>query len=97
MRAPLCFVVLAVIAGAGMPVAAASPNDVSYIGGSASDVVNSLESEGYNVQINWLNGYQPKPLSECWVVGVNNPGDLSLSDNAFVTVYVDVRCPNHDY
>jgi hypothetical protein len=63
----------------------------------ADDVIRDLESQGYTVQINWTNGFDTKPLSECWVTGVNNPGNQTPGPTTFVTVYVDVACPNHDY
>ncbi|MBJ7340355.1 hypothetical protein [Mycolicibacterium sp.] len=75
------------------PVAAADP---SVSGGSASTVVDDLESQGYNVQINWVNGFDTKPLAQCWVTRVNNPGDIAPTEGTFTTVYVDVACPNGD-
>lgn len=63
----------------------------------ADEVISDLESQGYTVQINWTNGFDTKPLSECWVTGVNNPGNQQPGPTTFVTVYVDVACPNHDY
>ncbi|TPG28276.1 hypothetical protein [Mycolicibacterium hodleri] len=93
---------LAVLAGAVAvsvvgyaPAAAADPSS-SANGRSASTVVDDLESQGYNVQINWVNGFDTKPLSDCWVTGVNNPGDTAPTDGTFTTVYVDVSCPNGD-
>jgi hypothetical protein len=64
-----------------------------YNDGSADD----LEADGYNVVINWLTGYDTKPLSVCWVSNVNNPGSWDLAPGGFTTVYVDVSCPNHEY
>ncbi|GAC1408309.1 MAG: hypothetical protein NVS4B6_23790 [Mycobacterium sp.] len=93
---------LAVLAGAGVvaSLAAAALADadpeVDTVGGSASDVVDDLRAQGYNVEINWTNGFNTKPLSECWVTGTNNPGDETPSKTTFVTVYIDVMCPNHD-
>lgn len=63
----------------------------------ADDVISDLESQGYTVHINWTNGFDTKPLSECWVTGVNNPAGQEPGPTTFVTVYVDVACPNHDY
>jgi hypothetical protein len=80
----------AVVAG---PAAA----DPVYYNGSAEAVINALESDGYNVVINWLNGYDVKSLSVCWVENVNNPDSYPREPGAFTTVYVDVRCPNDDY
>jgi hypothetical protein len=93
---------LPVLAGVGIlasmgavRLAVADP-EVDTVGGSASDVIDDLKAQGYNVEINWTNGFDTKPLSECWVTGINNPGDESPSKTTFVTVYVDVMCPNHD-
>ena len=88
-----CIGILASMAPA--PLAVADP-EVDTVGGSASDVIDDLKAQGYNVNINWTNGFNTKPLSECWVTGVNNPGDETPSKTTFVTVYVDVMCPNHD-
>ena len=82
------------VALACAPVAAADP---SSLGGRAADsVVADLQAQGYNVSINWVNGFDTKPLSECWVTGVNNPGDIAPTSGTFTTVYVDVACPNGD-
>jgi len=80
-------VVLAPSAAAGPPVASSGPADAT---------INDLKAQGYNVQINWVNGFDTKPLSECWVTGVNNPGNTPPSAGTFTTVYVDVACPNGD-
>ena len=79
---------LIVAAIALAPVAAAEP--VPH--GSASAVIDDLKSQGYIVQINWLNGFNTAPLDVCQVDRVNIPGDSPASQT---TAYVDVRCPNH--
>ena len=56
---------------------------------SASDVVESLKAQGYNVM---LNGTISEPFSECNVTGLHP--DASGSAIAFTTVYVDVTCPD---
>ena len=61
----------------------------------ADVVIADLQNQGYLVQINWINGFDTKPLSECTVTNVNNPS--SDPPKAGDTVYADVRCPNHDY
>ncbi len=66
-------------------VAAAAPSGL----GSASDVVDSLEAQGYNVMV---NGAVDGPLSQCGVTAVHNP-DTSGRASGFTTVYVDVDCP----
>jgi hypothetical protein len=58
--------------------------------GSASDVVQSLKDQGYNVMI---NGTVAGPLSDCTVTGVHNP-DGSGRAAALTTVYVDIDCPH---
>jgi hypothetical protein len=90
---------LAVAAGAAsgvaLPVATAQPY-AAQTDGSAAAVIDDLESQGYNVTINWLTGYDTKPLNRCWVTNINNPGNLQPGPDTFVTVYVDVRCPNNE-
>jgi hypothetical protein len=72
--------------------AAAEPVDS---GESAQSVIDGLQAEGYNVEINWLTGYDTVPLLVCTVTNVNNPGDPAPRAGTFTTVYVDVSCPNH--
>jgi hypothetical protein len=60
--------------------------------GSASDVVQSLKDQGYNVM---LNGTTRGPLSDCTVTGIHNP-DTTGRAAALTTVYVDVDCPGAD-
>ena len=64
-------------------------------GASAQSVIDGLKAEGYNVVINWLTGYNTEPLSVCAVQYINNPSDSVPGPGQFVTVYVDVSCPNH--
>jgi hypothetical protein len=72
--------------------ATAQPEDT---GASAQSVIDGLTAGGYNVEINWLTGYDTEPLSVCTVRNINNPGDSVPSQGKLVTVYVDVSCPNH--
>lgn len=60
---------------------------------SASATISDLESEGFNVTVNYLQGHPNVPLSECRVNGINNPSSPDAIPE-FVTVYVDVLCPN---
>jgi hypothetical protein len=78
------------------PSAAADPMSPVSSNGPADAVIRDLQAQGYNVQINWVSGFDTKPLSECRVTGVNDPGDTPPSPDTFTTVYVDVACPNHD-
>lgn len=90
--------VLAVFAVAGAlgcaPAAAADPS--SFSGRPADTVVADLQAQGFDVSINWVTGFDTKPLSDCWVTQVNNPGDIAPTEGTFTTVYVDVACPNGD-
>jgi hypothetical protein len=61
----------------------------------ADVVIADLQNDGYIVQINWINGFNTKPLPECTVTNVNDPSSAPMKPGD--TVYVDVRCPNHDY
>ncbi|KRQ26085.1 hypothetical protein AOT93_24060 [Mycobacteroides sp. H110] len=54
-------------------------------GATADDTVNSLKSEGYNVQI---NGTPSANLSACTVTGVKKD-----AGGANPTAYVDISCP----
>ncbi len=85
-------VVGGVVGAAGT--AAADPQSYN---GSAQSIIDALEADGYNVVINWLTGYDTKPLSVCWVTDINNPDSSPPAPGAFTTLYVDVACPNHDY
>jgi hypothetical protein len=76
------------------PAAAADPS--SLAGQPADTAVADLQAQGYNVQINWVTGFDTKPLSDCRVTGVNDPGDTAPTEGTFTTVYVDVACPNGD-
>jgi hypothetical protein len=83
-----------VIPVAVAPMAMAAPS--ANIDGPADAVIDELQTQGYNVEINWVNGFDTKPLSLCRVTGIDEPGDAPPSTSTFTTVYVDVVCPNHD-
>jgi hypothetical protein len=76
------------------PMATAAPS--ANIDGPADAVIDELQTQGYNVEINWVNGFDTKPLSLCRVTGIDDPGDAPPATAMFTTVYVDVVCPNHD-
>jgi hypothetical protein len=70
--------------------AAAFPN-----AGMAADVVDSLKTEGYNVQV---NGLVQVPLKLCTATDVHprlNDSD-TLEEKQHTMVFVDVSCPSHD-
>ena len=72
-------------------VAAAFPGD-----GSAADLVASLQSQGYNVQVN--GGSAGVSLSRCSVVG-QHPKTLddsaTLQQKQQTLVTIDVSCPTN--
>lgn len=81
---------------AGAPVASADPTWPVAGSESAAATIRDLQDQGYNVAINWLNGYSQGPLEECSVGAIYNPdrsGTPTPPENT--TVYVDVSCP-HD-
>ena len=85
----------AALAAAALGLAGAADAAPSGIG-SASDIVKTLEAQGYNVM---LNGLRSAPLSECGVTAIHNParsGSTQASDRIteFNTVYVDISCPS---
>jgi hypothetical protein len=88
--APLAAVALGAAALGLAGTAAAFPN-----AGTAEDVVDSLEAEGYNVQV---NGLVQVPLKQCAVTDVHPTLDDSatLQDKMHTMVFVDVSCPSHD-
>ena len=95
---PLALLALGIGAAASIaasPIAVASPYPRNTQEGAAG-VIADLEAQGYNVVINWLTGYDTKPLTRCQVTQINNPGNFAPSPDTFVTVYVDVQCPNND-
>ncbi len=86
--------VLAAMGGAVVVAAPAAAEPVDT-GGSAKAVIDDLTAEGYDVEINWLTGYDTEPLSVCTVERINNPNGTVPGPGTLVTVYVDVACPNH--
>ena len=78
--------------------AAAAP----FGGASAAYVIQTLEAEGYNVQLNEI--LPPDvPLSECTATDVHGLSDsnidsagLRIDPTQFTTVYVDVVCTSSD-
>ncbi|OHT86680.1 hypothetical protein [Mycobacteroides saopaulense] len=88
-------VVSAVMALSLAPMAVADPNWPVAGSGSASETISALESQGYEVQINWVNGNTLTPLVYCTVNGINNPDRSGREVKANTTVYVDVSCPNY--
>jgi hypothetical protein len=90
-----CLAALSIALGGAVALCAPATAEPEDTGESAQSVIDGLKAEGYNVDINWLTGYNTEPLSVCTVENVNNPGDSVPDPGQFVTVYVDVCCPNH--
>ncbi len=93
----------AAVALAVAPAAAAAPPSLPTPGdGPASIAVQQLQSAGYNVSINWLEGHPNVPLSECKVTGISGlrvsmtqtDGMTLMEPARFDTAYVDIVCPN---
>ena len=78
------------------PIAAADP--VWPVGGGedAAATIDDLQSQGYDVAINWVSGYPTVPLFECWVDAIHNP-DGPANPTRLSTVYVDIGCPSNDF
>jgi hypothetical protein len=83
---------LLVAAGAIASIAVA-PIAAAY---GADAIIDDLQAQGYTVQINWVSGFDTKPLSVCTVTAINNP-DSSPQPKTSTTLYVNVSCPNHEY
>jgi len=87
--ATLCAAVGAVV-GAAAPPATADPVSGNQ---SASDTIDELQAQGYDVQINWVNGSRNGSLTDCAVSAIHNPNRSGEPPTTFTTVYVDVACP----
>jgi hypothetical protein len=72
------------------PIATAAPGVLPEPGSEdASATIKDIKAQGYDVQINWDNGYPDVPLSQCWV------NDINTADTTgpLPTAYVDIECP----
>jgi hypothetical protein len=94
LGAPLMAACAAMVAAA--PIAAADPACPARGEQTARVVIDDLAAEGYDVQINWLNGQSYRSLCECTAPAVHNPNRSGGPPETFTTVYVDVFCPDHD-
>jgi len=86
---------LLVAIGGALTIAAPATAEPEDAGGSAQSVIDDLKSEGYDVQINRLTGFDTEPLWVCIVSNVNIPGNTPPGSGNLATAYVDVSCPNH--
>jgi Spy/CpxP family protein refolding chaperone len=91
------FAALVAAAIAVAPIATADPGWPVAGAESAADTIRDLQGQGYNVQINWVNGISRGDLSRCSVRAIYNPDRSATSPPPqSTTVYVDVDCP-HDH
>jgi hypothetical protein len=77
------------VAAAAMLIAAA-PHAAAD---SAQATIDALQSQGYVVAINWVDGNTNAPLGTCRVVAVHNPDSSAPNPSSATTVYVDLSCP----
>ena len=83
---------------AAAPIAAADPGWPVAGGESAADTIRDLQGQGYNVQINWVNGITRGDLSRCTVRAIYDPDRSAVSPPPqSTTVYVDLDCLHDDY
>jgi hypothetical protein len=77
------------------PIAAAETPTLPVPGaGPASEAIQDLQADGFNVMINWLEGHPNVPLSECQVNAIHDPNNSPVGPSTFQTIYVDETCPN---
>jgi hypothetical protein len=84
---------LCAVSIASPPTAAADPVFPQAGNGPAIDTITALQSQGYDVRINWLEGEPNVPLRECLVRRIDTDGAAPVA-SALVIAYVDVTCPN---
>lgn len=82
------------VAAAAAPIADADTPFPQAGSESAADTVRDLQSSGFDVEINWLEGHPNVPLNECKVTEIHNPNGAMASMTTLSTVYIDVACPN---
>ena len=78
------------LVAAGAMLIAFAPNAAAD---SAQATVDALQSQGYIVAINWVDGNTGAPLATCRVVAVHNPDSSAPNPSSATTVYVDLACP----
>ncbi|MDR3664644.1 MAG: hypothetical protein P4L86_30370 [Mycobacterium sp.] len=78
------------LAGAATALASTADAATASLGSTAEDAINSLKSQGYDVQ---LSGTASAPLSQCTIANINTLTSGSDSVGTSPTAYVDVACP----
>ncbi len=82
----------AIIGAVVVPGVLASPASAD----TAQSTIDDLQSQGYVVAINWVDGNTGAPLSSCRVVAVHNPDSSPGDSSSATTVYVDLSCPHRE-
>lgn len=82
----------AIIGAVVVPSMLASPASAD----TAQSTIDDLQSQGYVVAINWVDGNTGAPLSSCRVVAVHNPDSSPGDSSSATTVYVDLSCPHRE-
>ncbi|HZA08433.1 hypothetical protein [Mycobacterium sp.] len=92
--APVLGAAAIVVSVAIAPIAVADPV-WPFAGAEPADAtIEDLQSQGYDVAINWVNGISTEPLSLCNVTGIHNPDIAPARRGTLTTVYVDIVCPS---
>ena len=82
-------------ASLAVPVTATADPNWPQPGSEPADAtLDHLETMGYTVGINWVNGRGSSPLSACRVTGYHSPDRSGGVDPSSMTVYMDVVCPD---
>ncbi|WP_319430052.1 hypothetical protein [Mycobacterium sp. RTGN5] len=90
-------ILIATVAAAIMAAPAAADPPWPVAGAeSAADTVRDLQSQGYQVGINWVFGYSRTSLDRCSVTAIHNPDGSPGNSDKPTTVYIDVSCPDHN-
>ena len=79
------------VAGAALTVGEAPANAAFSPTMNAADGISTLESEGYNVEINWGGGRTDQNLSQCRISGVDGMRGSGAAIPG-TSVYVTVVC-----
>jgi hypothetical protein len=75
---------------AAVAVSLAGAATAAPVGGRADDAVNTLQSQGYTVQI---NGAATAPMSAYTVTNVSGLSGTDSATAHATTAYVDIACP----
>lgn len=86
-RAVTALAVSVLALGVFAPVVNADPPSIPEPGSeSAAATIGDLDDAGYDVQLQFENGSQGSPLSQCSVTDINTVGSAGSQPLAYVTV-----------